>query len=1174
MRLKTLRLHGFKSFADRTTLEFRDGVTAIVGSNGCGKSNIADAVRWVLGEQRASAMRGARMEEVIFQGTARRRPLNLAEVSLNFENEDGRIPIPQTEIEISRKVFREGGSEYFLNRNACRLRDVQGLLRDTGLGSNAYAIIEATMIETLLSDRAEERRALFEEAAGIGRYKDSRRAAERRLEAAEADLRRLDDLIAEVDSKVRTLSRQRRKAERHGELRARRLDLEVALATYEISRLETDLGAAERDHARLDEEERVAAAERGTAEAQLEERRIEAADVGRQRSRRAAELDDVRSRLNDREREIMLSEERRNHLESRLSVLLDEKDALLGGAERSEAEIARLMVERERAYSEVAVARDAVETMAARTSEVRQTLSAERSVAEAAAVAARELASEIATYQADRAGAERAGRDARERLIQVTAELERVEHELGQMAGQTELWETQVDEIRATLVAVAEAVEVSRQDLTAARSREERAREELRLAEDRLATLTAQVSARESLEREYEGFTPAVAAIMASRSAFPGVRGPLADFVANISERERLEAVERYLGTLLQALVVDDFATVRAIRSWFREEWTGGGSLTLLPLEAIATIGESEIRSDGSSWVEVLLEHFAVVAGDPLSEFVRGANRIGRNGEVVDARGVVRLPERGEGQGILARREALEVLRAEADRALRQREGRLSDLDAVRSVLRVAEGNLREAEERRAAVESRLKHMEMDAAAHQGRRSSYQDERERLKRSGLELTSIAAQSETRTANLDHRIAELGLELDEATSNEVAARSRLKEFEEQWDQVRDGETEARVHLAGAESELRELDRALEAWRRDRSAALARIGALESEADETKSRLEQLKNLRENASGEMADLFVRRDEETGALAVLDARLAEVDSELAELGERARVARRRESEAKERRHQLDLTIAETRSRIERVRERLEAEWGRPWTALVKEADSIDGEPDGWKEELRTIASQIDTLGPVNMLAVEEHAEEESRLRFLREQRADLVEARDNLVTAIRQINKTAREVFERTFDAVRMNFRRTFESLFVGGECNLTLSDPGDPLESAIEIHASPKGKKTQRIHLLSGGERTLTALALLFALYLVKPSPFCVLDEVDAPLDESNVGRFLQLLSDFKDETQFIVITHNPRTMEAADWVYGVTMEDPGVSTIVGVELTGAWPLDSPVSGAAV
>jgi chromosome segregation protein len=330
------------------------------------------------------------------------------------------------------------------------------------------------------------------------------------------------------------------------------------------------------------------------------------------------------------------------------------------------------------------------------------------------------------------------------------------------------------------------------------------------------------------------------------------------------------------------------------------------------------------------------------------------------------------------------------------------------------------------------------------------------------------------------------------------------------------------------------------------------------------------LEGLSGVRERAGADIQTLFEARDREAAELARTDARVGEVDAEIAELGERVRVARRTETESGAERHELELQIAETRSRSERLAERLEVEWARPWDALRA---SVPAAPSGsleeWRSNLRDATAQLDALGPVNMLAVEEHAEEEQRLNFLLEQRNDLVHARDDLVSAIRQINRTAREVFMQTFDAVRTNFHRVFQSLFQGGECDIWLADPDDPLESPVEIQASPKGKRTQRIHLLSGGERTLTALALLFGLYLVKPSPFCVLDEVDAPLDESNVGRFIQLLQDFKSETQFIVITHNPRTMEAADWVFGVTMEEPGISSIVGVELLGAWRPDEQV-----
>ncbi|MEX2581769.1 MAG: chromosome segregation protein SMC [Gemmatimonadota bacterium] len=1178
MRLKTLRLHGFKSFADRTTLDFREGVTVIVGSNGCGKSNIADAIRWVLGEQRASAMRGAKMEEVIFQGTVRRRPLNFAEVSLLFDNESGRVPVPQTEIDLSRKVFREGGSEYSLNRTACRLRDVQSLLRDTGLGANAYSIIEATMIETLLSDRADERRALFEEAAGIGKYKDSRRAASRRLEAADADLTRLDDLIAEVESKVRSLSRQSRKAERHRELQARRLDLEVAIALHELTRLEDALKLADARRNGLDEAERVAGTERSTSEAVLEERRIEAAELGRQRTQRSARLEAVRSRLDSREREVLLAEERRSNAELRIQQLVGERETAQAKIATLTEEIAVAGEERVRLSAVVESARERVRTKADENLEVRSALTTERSVAEQAAATARELAREIATAEGERAAAERRGRDSRARSAELGAQLDVVRLELNQMTDQTELWETQADEIRERVSFATESSAAVREEVAVLRGREQRAREEARMAEDRASTLTAQVEAREALERSYEGFSPAVSAIMAARSDFPGVHGPLADYLNDSGDERRARAIESYLGSLLQALVVDDLATARAIRHWFRESWSDGGSLLLLPLDAVerARSSASYGSGAGAAWVDALLADLVVVEGDPLERLDRGTPRVGPDGEVVDSRGVVRLVEiGGDNLGILSRRDDLVRIRKDLEATVRKRDARLLDRDKLRTALQDAEERSLEAEERRRVAEAQLKGLELDAAAHRDRRGRLQQERDSIESNLASLTATAEAADTELLELQERLGTLSQSVEEGGATEDAARGRLAELEARWDLARDEEAELRVALARSEGDLREAERRVQVAETSRTEAEARIRAIEKEATELRASLEDLSALRENAAGEIETLFAARDAEMGEIALLDARLAEVDSELAELGERARVARRRETDSAEERHKLELQVSEGRSRVERVRERLEVEWGRPWTVLVGEAAEIaEGDVEVWKQELRETTETLDGLGPVNMLAMEEHAEESRRLDFLLTQRKDLVEARDNLTAAIRQINKTAREVFQGTFEAVRVNFRRTFQSLFHGGECDIWLADPDDPLESPVEIHASPVGKKTQRIHLLSGGERTLTALALLFALYLVKPSPFCVLDEVDAPLDESNVGRFIQLLQDFKEETQFIVITHNPRTMEAADWVYGVTMEEHGISSIVGVELLGAWAQEErPVASSA-
>jgi chromosome segregation protein len=390
----------------------------------------------------------------------------------------------------------------------------------------------------------------------------------------------------------------------------------------------------------------------------------------------------------------------------------------------------------------------------------------------------------------------------------------------------------------------------------------------------------------------------------------------------------------------------------------------------------------------------------------------------------------------------------------------------------------------------------------------------------------------------------------------------ASRNVLETVQERWETVRADEARLAVDVARLEGDLRRLTERLEGLDRARVQANERTRALDEEEASLRSEREQLQVRKAEGERKTEELFQERTVAEATLRDRSQSLQQVTEALRGAERRVREARTRERASSDRRHELELERQELDGRVERIRERLEGEWSRPLETLLEEATEVDGEPEALQQELREIVDALDRIGPVNMLAVEEHAEESERLEFLQGQRDDLVEARNDLRSAIREINKTATELFQGTFDQIRENFRQTFLRLFEGGEADIRLEDPEDPLESPIDIHASPRGKRTQRIDLLSGGERALTALSLLFGIYLVKPSPFCVLDEVDAPLDENNIGRFIRLLQDFKDQTQFVVITHNPRTIEAADWIYGVTMEEPGVSTIVGVKLEEA------------
>ncbi len=1114
MKLRRLSLHGFKSFADHTHLDFHEGITAIVGPNGCGKSNISDAIRWVLGEQRASAIRGSKMEEAIFQGTTERRAVNRAEVSLLFSNLEKRLALPHDEVEIRRTVFREGGSDYALNRTACRLRDIYDLFRDTGLGTNAYAVIEQGMVDSILSERADERRHMFEEAAGIGRYKDRRKAAQRRLDAAEADLNRLEDLLTEVESKVRSLKRQKNRAEKYQELRTRRLSLEVRVASDQLEDARRRLAETTARLERLAQDEPSARAALATAETELERLRLEAGELARERGVVAQKVEEATRAIAGRERELAVADERRAGAERRLQQIAIERAELAARATDLDAALETLEAEVADERSTLAARAAAVERAHARQTDLRAELARVRRAEEEARTRETELTRRLARLEADASAADVRALEAESRLEQLGGEAEELAGEVARLDDQGDLFASRTHELTAAKARLEKEVAGQQASLERLRADEMAERRALSEAEDRVGRLNARLAALDALERDHHGFAPAVAAALDARAELEGLKGPLAEYLD--LPPERAAAVEGTLGSLLQALVVDDDAAADRIRLWLTGAHAQKGALAL-------------IQEAGLPRVAALLEVIEFV-GRPPEEPV-----------------------------LIGRRERLIRLRSEAAHGAGERDARAEARAAAAERIAEAEVELRAAAVRLQEADLELRRAESDEAARRGEWTRASRARDELshRREQLRGTIQAARDAAIAAREEHArvLAELEAGEDRPTDHAGVA----SELEAAWQAASDAEAEVRIGHARTEAAVAALERRIAGARESIQQAERRTAALAAEDAGMRAELEHLSELRSGAGEDLEALFGHRDAGAAELRALDERHAAAAGRLEALESEARALRRSTEEKAEDRHRLELEKAEAGAAERSVRERLEAEWGRPYAQLVARAEPVEGDPEVLRAELHALAADIERLGPINMLAVEEFGEESARLEFLTAQRQDLVKARDDLQTAIRQINRTARQLFADTFDQIRQNFQRTFLTLFEGGECDIRLADPDDPLESEIDIAASPRGKKTHRIHLLSGGERALTALALLFAIYLVKPSPFCVLDEVDAPLDEANIGRFLAMLAEFKSSTQFIVITHNPRTMEAADWIYGVTMEEPGISSIVGVRL---------------
>ena len=1157
MRLTKLELHGFKSFADNTQLVFEPGVTAIVGPNGCGKSNVSDAVRWVLGEQRARLMRGAKMDEVLFQGSSARRAVNVAEVSLHFSNDEGILPVPFKEVVITRRLSRSGDSDYFLNRAPCRLRDISDMLRGTGLGAGTGVVIESKMIDALLSDRPDDRRELFEEAAGVGLYRDRRRTTERRLEETTGDLQRLDDLINEVSSQVRSLARQRKRAERYGEITARRFTVELSLAARsmdawrdELSRLETRV---------VELRDQLPATEQAMGEAEQGRESI-------QGERTASE-----ARRGELSRLVNAQREQAQRIRGEMAVAQERQRNAAARRQRAEAEHASgeetgtrvaaeqhaAGVDRRRVDEELRTADAELTQHQEAENEVRRLVTDARQQVESAERRLRELQDRTRTVEHDRERASRERDEVAQRSTVLAGERTALDDALTLAQRELDASQLEVDAAQEQARGAAAALETARAADREMRELESLARAELFRADEALTTLQGKVNALEQLERDRVGLAPAASRLLQVREQFGegAILGPLSDFIG--ADQGSAVLVEKFLGNSVHAVLVRDDAAAHAIRRWHAE--ANPGPLLLLPVDAMDEESAGEPMPDAlahlvnaaapaRAWIRNLLGH--VHAVDDGSAFV-------------DARGAVWLPGSTAGPGPLRRRAELAELRTQ-----------LTSLDVARQRAARAADGLRESvlASERLVVES----TDASSLAHQGARAAAERHAE-LTRGVARAAREAQEAGALAARLDGRHAEL---MERGAALDTSAGSLAEEASAVESTIAD----ARERTAAAEHQQEEARELRTRWQVEQAQARARVQMavdrerrLTQEVASATQRLTQLhEELSELARGDtalaeqLAGWTLELETREATLADGEASLTEAESAVRSADEALTAAEQRLGEVRRRAaavsdelHHAELRFTELSGRRAAIRERLETEWKRPLDEMLAEVPPLDIDDEALRLEADELRKQLDALGPVNALAIEEHDETMKRHDFLVAQRTDLADARTSLLQAIKEIDATARELFLATFNQVRENFRSIFMTLFGGGECDLRLENPDTPLDCDIEIHASPRGKKTQRISMLSSGERALVALSLLFGIFLTKPSPFCLLDEVDAPLDDANVGRFVRMLNEFKSRTQFIVITHNPRTTtEAGDAVYGVTMQEPGVSSLVSVRMGSA------------
>jgi chromosome segregation protein len=1208
--LKQLQLHGYKTFAARTDFLFDVGVTAIVGPNGSGKSNVADALRWVLGEQSFSALRGKRTEDMIFSGSEQRARLGMAHASLILDNSTGWLPVDFTEVEIARRAYRSGENEYFLNGNRVRLRDITELLGSSGLSERTYTVIGQGLIDQALSLRPEERRRLFEEAAGITVHQAKRDQAVQKLAETRVNLTRAQDIISELAPRLRYLKGQARRASEYQQLKA---DLTAHLHTWYGYKWRLSLLALDAAKDRAAESARVAAEQAdaldellGQSAARQNERthlRDQLGEWHRIGSRLHRQAETVQRELAVRSEQVRLWGDQRAELERELGYL---RATLEDGAERrraAEEELAEAQAGHQAHASYVAAAQAALSAgERARQAQTQRVTQAQDALLTAQTRQA-ELRSRLTSLGERRAELARAEEEQLQAGRTAAAQLKELE-------AQAEVFEAQVAAAQAELAQAEQSRQSQGAALAAAQDAERRATEQLIAAQRALGRLQDQHDMLSRLRDEGAGLNAGARAVLSarrgelaaptaasggSRSAvggLSGIVGALGDLIEAPPELER--AIEAALGGRVQDVVVRRWEDAEAGVAYLKR--TQAGRATFLPLDnlrpsrpadAPRMVGVLGLATDLVKFdptirpaVELVLNHVVIVEDLPTTRKLLArdgrATLVTLEGEIVRPGGSVTGGSEGKNRdsGVLSRARALRELPpqiAATAAEVREREARLAQARRDQETARTALNSLRsrrdEITARQGRVSDEANRVGLAVERARQTRDWHEERRKALVAEANGLTPREIELRADLANLNDQVAagEAALEVARRDLRELATDDLMAELA----RVRAEAAVSAGQLQDRQARVADLHDRQQQRNAEIAAKETRLASLDAQGEEAQQAVIEHSAAAQALTQEITALDAQIEPAEARLAVLERQGREAEAHERGLREQLRVAQMRQSQA-------DLALQRSQDELTHLRGEIEKELGLvvlegddqadaqpplPLNGMITRLAPVAQLPEGLEGDVRNLRAQISRLGPVNLDALAEYNEVEARHNFLTTQAADLEKA----ITALEEIIVELEQVMEReflaTFKAVAAQFKEEFTNLFGGGSARLQLADPDNPSASGVEIVARPPGKREQGLALLSGGERALTAAALIFSILKVRPTPFCVLDEVDAALDEANVTRFRDALKALSKQTQFILITHNRGTIEVADTIYGVSMGADNTSQVLSLKLDG-------------
>lgn len=1176
MYLSKLKIFGFKSFAQKAEVHFPgNGLTAVVGPNGCGKSNIVDAIRWVIGEQRASQLRMTKMQDIIFSGTEDRPAMNMAEVSLVINNDRGLLPSDFAEIQITRRAYRNGDTEYLINNQECRLKDIQNLFYDTGMGAASYSLMEQRMIDAILSDKAEDRRVLFEEAAGVSKYKQQRKETLRQLEKVRLDMERLEDNLKHVRSSVRAHEKQVARAEEWRKVRdrLRSLDLSMALDKY----------TEESEHFRLFQESRQKIADEQASlqsrltllETQLAEKRLSISGDEEEYRELEGQVSVANREIQELNSQCALLRSQRQNLESnvrrfREEILQSEEQISTLSAQRSEGEryIAELEAagdmgpEQERMEESCTVLRDRVEDLKEKRRELAQSEKAARDIATRLRTRWERVDAELGQLQiqTDSLLREREGFESQEKSL--SEDLARLQSVVAEHSKLLEVLEEQILVLDSSL----------EDDRAALRQADQKERE---LERERIG-LQSRLDALEQMRHAHAGLDAGAKWVLESRAS--EVLGSLAD---HLEVKDHLALVEFCLGGAMQSLVLQSKDSLTGLLDALDSSKVGrvglavpgltDSSAKVSSLQGAGVLGCArqfvQIKPELSPVLDHLLGKWILVenfehalrlakehAGEDLWFCAPGCRAVHTSGFVRGGVG------KSEGSGILSRK-------AEAENIQTRIVGMQQEISTLRNSMQSTQAKVAEVEQQRVSLQTdRQEHLakqrEADASSRvaKARLQSLSEQSNRVAQGLARLEERRQKAEAERledvelANAEAALRKVEGELSRISDEADEMETQLKSAEEDLRDLRTRRQESVMQLSNSRQGLQSLGQQINLHQKILQSRQDEITKADIDLDRLAGVLQALEEQIEVKNEAIGGVESRRDIAkekydtlVGALDGWNDEIRTVNQKLREKdGHLHEIQRRLES----------LTLNRERQK-ERIFEAWEFDLDQPVDFERVEYDEKDS-----PREIRELKEQMKKIGPVNASVMEDYETEKKRLLEVEQQFDDLDRARSSLERTIEKLDKIARERFLDTFRQIQRNFQDVFSSLMIGGEGKLTLQEDVDPLEAEIEVNARPTGKKMRGVRALSGGERALTATSLLFALYMVKPSPYCILDEVDGPLDDANIGRFVGLLRRFSRQTQFIIVTHNKRTMAACDMLYGVTQEIKGISRISSVELDQA------------